>query len=174
MPVLSEDARVLFVMLFFAVRVGGCSLSRHWRVNRHRQNRYSLFVFQFSNQVNELLRATDSKRGNEHGSAALRRVVDDARKRHFRIFRIVQAIAVSRFHEQVVTCRRPRGIANDWLIVVAQVAGKQDATSLAFSSGMVHFQQNETRSENVSRDSKARMNSRRNLDCLAGVSYRIK
>src|SRR5215216_813522 len=57
---------------------------------------------------------------------------------------------------------------------MAQIAGKEYAASFAISSGMVHFQQHETRSENVPCDSEAGANSRSNLDRLARVSNRFE
>ena len=121
MPVVCEHARVVFVLLFPAIRVCLRRRGRHRRVDRHRQDRNRVLVFQLSNQVNDLLRTTDRKRRDEHGSLSLGRILDDARERDFRIFRIVQTIAVSRFDEQVIACRRRYWIANDWLILVAQV-----------------------------------------------------
>jgi hypothetical protein len=94
MPVLRQDARIIFVLFFFAVRVRrGCSRS-HRRVDTHGQNRDRLVVFQFANQVDDFLRAADSERGNQHRRVALRGVVDDSRERDLWIFRIVQAVAV--------------------------------------------------------------------------------
>src|SRR5215218_990139 len=163
MFLLSQDARVVFVMLFLTIGISRRGRGSHWRINRNRHNRNRMLVFQLSNQVNDLLRAADRKCRNEYRSLALGGIVDDSRKRDFRIFRIVQAITVGRFDEQVVTWRRRTWIANDGLIVMAQVTRKQHAPA-------VHFQQHKTRPQNVAGNSKARLNSWRDLDRVSRVS----
>ena len=66
MSLLRQNARVFFVLLFLAIRIRGRCGRGHRRVDRHRQNRNRFFVFQLANQINDLLRATDSKSRNEH------------------------------------------------------------------------------------------------------------
>ena len=166
---LGQYARVFLVLFFFAIGVGRGSCRRHRRIDCDRENRNRVFVFQLANQIDDLLRATDSECRNEHRCTALGGVVDYSRQCDFRILRIVQAIAVSRFDEEVVASRRRRWIANDRLIVVPQVTGKQNAQSAIVCAGMVHFQQHETRSENVACDPEARANSRRHFGRLTSV-----
>ena len=106
-------------------------------------------VFEFANQVNDLLRASDRERRNQHGRVAMRGVVDDSRKRDFRIFRVVQTIAVSRFDHQIITRRRGHWIANDRLIVVTEIAGKEHAPAFAVCAGAVNLDEHHARAENV-------------------------
>src|SRR3712207_3427381 len=92
---------------------------RHRRVRAHGQDWDAAFVLKLSYVVEQLLRAPDREGRDEQRPAALGRLVDDARERFPRVFRVVQAVAVSGLDEHVVALRRRDWVAYYRLVVVA-------------------------------------------------------
>ena len=89
--------------------------------------------------VEQFLRALDGEGGDDNVSAALIRVVDDFGEGFGdRDGVVVIAVAVGRFHDDVISPVEERGIADEGLVPLADVAREDDAGALAVL-GDVHF-----------------------------------
>src|SRR5207245_6255220 len=86
------------------------------------------FVFQLSEQIKKLLSTADGKCGNQHRCISRGGFFDDALERILRFFSVVETIAISRLHHQIIASRRRLGIANDRLVVFAEIAGEKEPT----------------------------------------------
>jgi len=89
MALTAQNANVLFVVFFLPIRISSSRCGGHRRVDCNRQNGNSLFFFQLTNQVNNLLRSSNSERRNQNRGITLRRIVYYSRQRDLRILRIM-------------------------------------------------------------------------------------
>src|SRR6185369_7207177 len=120
-----QSSSIVFVLLFFDPRIGLRRGGGHGRVHTNRQDGNSLLIFQLANEIDNLLSPAHGKRRYQNGSAMRRRILNDSLQCSFGFLGVVLAVAVGRFHKQIVAGWRVGWIVNDWLIVFAQVAGKE-------------------------------------------------
>ena len=84
-------------------------------------------VLDLADEIQQLLRAADGERRDDHVAAAVERALDAVRERGQIIHaRAVTAVAVGRLDEHVVRARDGLRVADDGLVGVADVAGKDD------------------------------------------------
>jgi hypothetical protein len=69
--VLAQDRCVLFVVLVVPTVINLGRLRSHRRVDNNRKTRYPVLVFELSDQVQDLLRASDGERGIRIGALRL-------------------------------------------------------------------------------------------------------
>ena len=84
-------------------------------------------VLDLADEIQQLLRAADGERRDDHVAAAVERALDAVRERGQIVHaRAVAAVAVGRLDEHVVRARDGLRVADDGLVGVADVAGKDD------------------------------------------------
>ena len=98
--------------------------ARHRTVDENGQNRDPLRFLQMFQPVQDLLDATDRKRGNDELSAAARALVDDRREPRAAIVGLVHAIAVRGLDKKNVCRADGRRVWQNRTSVSAQIAAE--------------------------------------------------
>ena len=89
-------------------------------------------VFQLADQIEDLLRAPDGERGDDHVAAAVERALDHVGKEVDRIgVVVVKAVAVSGFHDDIIGLMDVVHRADDRHVAVAEIAAEDDLFRLA-------------------------------------------
>ena len=175
-PRCAEDADVALgrlhvrIELVQALRVELQRPGSHRAVDVHRQRGNPLRLFEMFQPVDDLLDAADRERGHNQLAAPRHALVDDRREPRPIIVRLVQAIAVGRFDQQIIAGGRRHGIANDRLIVFAQIAGENHRAGLFVIQADGHL----TRAQDVAGDTKLRRDAFGNPDLLAVVGHDLE
>src|SRR6185295_7579452 len=166
--VAGRGRHIFLVVLFPAIGINFSCLRRHRRIQNHRQHRYAFLVFKFTNKIENFLGASDRKRGNQDLAVVFSGVFDYALESNFWFLRIVRAIAISRLDYKIFACRRRYRIANDWLVILAEVSGKQYSLY-----AVIRLNKNKdlTRPENMTGDAKLGADAVHNFERLAVVLY---
>src|SRR5436190_4532951 len=118
----SEERCIFLVMFLVPTVIYLCGLRRHWRVDDHRNDGNTFLLFQLADHVQDLLRPSDGKCRYQYRPVSFSRLVYDARHLSLRVDVAVEPIAVRRFAHQIVAIWRRRGIVEDRLIVMAEIA----------------------------------------------------
>src|ERR1700704_5757539 len=88
-----ESGFVLLVMFICWSRVCLGRGGGHGGINRHRQDRNSLFLLQLANQINNFLRAPNRKSRDQDRAVPRRRLSDNPFERVLWLLNVVEAIA---------------------------------------------------------------------------------
>src|SRR6266487_2651836 len=144
-----ENTCVVFVLFFRALCISDRRGCGHRRIDTNGEHGHGLFVFQLPDQIKNFLCSTHRKGWDQYGSISFRCVENDTRQRDFGQFRIVQAISVGRFTQEIVTGWRRNWIADDRLIVVSQIAREENTTTCSIITGLIDLDEDKTRSEDM-------------------------
>ena len=115
----------LGVELAQALGVARQRLDRHRAVDEHRQHRDAAFFFEPLQPVQQLLDPAHGERRDDHAAAAPDGLLDDPLEHRAVVVRVVHAIAVGRFDQQVVRFVDHRRIRQHRTIEAAEIAAEE-------------------------------------------------
>src|SRR3546814_19718498 len=90
---------------------------------------------QFPKMVEQRLGPTDGEGGDQNGSTTRDRPLDDAAKRFGRVGRVMDAVAVGRFDDDVIRFRYGLWVGQHRIVEATKVAGENDTPSVPCDLG---------------------------------------
>ena len=124
--VLRQQLDRRLVKLLHVLHEHARSSNRHGAVQNNGHILHAPFLPKLIKIIEQGLRAPNGKGRNDEIAAALHRILHSFQKSRFPIVELMQTIAVCRLKQQIIRALDERGIFDDGLIGLPQVAGKHE------------------------------------------------